>query len=1505
MKKTVRWVIGIILGVYIGTIVLLNIPYIQQKTTVFVAKELSQIMGTQLTIGKIDMGLLNRIIIDNVILDDQTGREMLKITRLSAKFDIPALFRGKIAISSVQLFGFNINLNKQTPDSPPNFKFVLDAFASKDTVQANNSIDLRINSILMRRGKLTYDVLSEEETPGKFNAQHVKLRNIIANISLKALQTDSVNAAIKRFSVDEQSGFEIRKLSMKLVANDKSMHIDNFAIDLPGTSLKMDTIHLAYDSLGAFKQFANNVRFSLRTLPSHITLKDISPFVPALSNFKEKIDFGIDVGGTVNQLNCHKLEINVRNQFRLLGDASLQELSHPKDAYIFGNLTQLSASSEGIGFLVRNLSKNYNGVPPILTRLGNIAFHGEISGYFTDLVTYGQLRTDIGSIRTDLKLSSNKDKGLFSYSGSVETKEFELGELTANDKLGQITFNMNVQGNHQDNRQPSVVLKGLVAAIEYSNYKYENIALDGQYKSGGFNGKIALDDDNGSVFLNGDINLAEKIPSFNFLAEIKNVKPHNLHLTPNYKDAEFSFKVKANFTGGSIDQMIGEINVDSLAFIAPEKDFFMNNLKVSATHNNNKNQLKLSSEFLTANIEGNFLYRTLPASVMNVMRRYVPSLILPSKRLIESDNNFNFNIHIYNTDILSTVFDIPLKIFTHSTVNGYFNDELQRLRVEGYFPRLQYKNMFIESGLVICENPSDQFQAQVRFTNVKKEGAVNVSLNTQVKDDKVSTTMNWGNSGAVTYSGQLAAMAQFFRTDGEKPLLKAVVDIKPTDVILNDTLWQVHPSQVVVDSGKIDINDFQFSHRDRYIRINGRLSDNPKDTVKVNLKEINIGYVFDIANIDDVDFGGDATGTAYASGVFKKPTLDTRLFIRNFSLNDGLLGDMNIYGAWHDEKEGIFLDAHIREANATHTQIDGYIFPSKPKSGLDLNINADSLNLKFLHFYMQSVVDDLKGRATGKVHFYGPFKALNLEGAVMANATLKFGILNTSFNVNDSIHLAPTGLTFKQMHISDLEGHRGSLDGYLHFEHFKNLNYRFDINVSNMLVMDTKESNDIPFYGTVYGTGNALLSGNAQGLNVTAGITTNRNTNLTYTTASIASAASNQFIKFVDKTPRRNMQDSILATEYERIRQEEEAKKSQTDIRLNILVDATPDATMKIIMDPISGDYISGKGTGNLRTEFYNKGDVKMFGNYRISQGIYKFSLQEVIRKDFIIKDGSTLTFNGPPLDATLDIQAAYTVPSTSLNDLMPPEVSSVVQQPNVRVNCMMNLTGVLLRPTIKLGIELPNERDEVQALVRNYISTDEQMNMQILYLLGIGKFYMQDNTNNNQSSSVMSSVLSSTLSGQLNNMLSQIIDNNNWNIGANLSTGDKGWSEMEWETMLSGQLLNNRLLINGNFGYRDNPMANTNFVGDFEAEFLLNRSGDVRLKAYNETNNRYYTKTNLTTQGIGIMYKKDFSKWNELFFWNKWRLRRLQKQTEAKQKVENTDSIGTDSAQSRTKRER
>lgn len=1452
------------------------------------------------------MGLLNRAILTDINLQDRSNKELLKIARLSAKFDIIPLLSGRISISSVQLFGFNINLEKATPESAPNYQFILDAFSSKEEKKEKSNLDIRINSILIRRGKVIYNVHSAQQTPGKFNANHIQLNNIIANISLKALQNDSINASIKRMSVEEaNSGFELKKLSLKLTANNQRMNIGNFSIEMPNTSLSMDTIEMKYDSLADFKDFTHKVHFSFQLLPSTLTLKDISAFIPALANFKEPLYIETKAHGTIDQLSCPLFRIYEGDNFQLTGDATIQDFSNPRDAYIFGNLSRLYLSPQGISFLVRNLSKDNKGTPSqVLQNLGSISFNGEISGYFSDLVTYGRFRTDLGTLRTDLKLSSDKEKGSFTYSGGIQTTDFKLGKMLSDAKLGNITLNMEVNGKHIPQRYPTIVLKGLISSLEYSDYRYENITLDGEYEKGGFYGKAALDDANASVIINGIINTKSAIPTFNFQADINRFRPNELHLTPKYQGAEMALKIRADFTGGSIDEMNGNINIDSLRYTTSETDYFMNNLNVTASIiDKSHKQIVITSPFLRGSIEGDYSYKTLPTSIVNILRKYIPTLLPTPKKEIKTQNNFHFDLHLAPSDLLSDVFQIPLKIYTHSTVKGYFDDFNKRFQLEGYFPQFRYKDKFFESAMIFCETPNDCINARIRFNNRQSSGAINVSIEAQAHNDTIETTLNWGNSSEVTYSGKLSAAAHFMRhslddtehkTKARKKkgtdktgALQTIIDIHPTQIILNDTLWEIHPAQVVLDSGKVHINDFYFSHQDRHLSINGTLSKQPTDTVRLNLKAINIGYVFDIANLG-VNFKGEATGPAYACGVLGTPTMSTDLHIRNMGLNDGLLGDADIHGEWLHESKAIFLDAHIKEQDIAKTHVKGFIYPIKPTSALDLQIHAENTNMKFIHYYMNSITSDFSGRVTGDVHFYGKFKALTMEGKVLGDANMKIDVLNTTYNIKDSILIEPGGLTFNNNRVFDTNGHMGRVNGYLHYQHFKNLNYRILFDVNDMLVMNTKESSEFPFYGTVYATGNATIAGNAQdGVNINVAMTTDRNSTFTYIKDYVSTATSNQFIKFVDKTPRRAIQDSVdVMSAYEREQIQKEEEEEETDIRLNLLIDATPDATMKIIMDPIAGDYISGRGTGNIRTEFYNKGDVKMFGNYRITQGVYKFSLQEVIRKDFNIQQGSTIDFNGDPLNATLNIKASYLVNSASLNDLMP-NANEYVNQTNVKVNCIMDLTGQLTSPDIKLGLELPNERDEVQALVRNYIPTDEQMNMQILYLLSIGKFYTPENVDGTQNSNMMSSVLSSTLSGQLNNALEHIIDNNNWNIGTNFSTGEKGWTDMEFEGMLSGQLLNNRLLINGNFGYRDNPMANTNFVGDFEAEWLVTRSGDIRLKAYNETNDRYYTKTNLTTQGIGIIFRKEFDKWNELLFWNRWKINRLKREQAKKQAEE------------------
>lgn len=1470
VKHIVRFTIIIALVCYFGVIAVLSLPFIQKRLSVFAAQELSRIMHTEVSIGSIDLGLLNRVIIQNVYLEDKSGQELLKIARLSAKVEISPLLHGKIRISSIQLFGLNAHLNRPTPDSKTNFQFVLDAFASKDTVKKQSNIDLRINSVLIRRGQIYYDLLSAAQTPGRFNVNHLGIQNFSATLSLKALTPDSLNAQIKRLSFNEQSGFKLKKLALKLTANHQGLQANNIEVSLPQSELAIDTLAAAYDSTASSSIINNDTRYMARIRAS-ITLSDLAMFVPSFTHFNDALNLRITLEGKGYQTKCTDIYLSNDYQSLLLkGEAMVNHWNEKNNMFLFGNLAQLKADKEGTVWLIQNLTGKTN-TPAILQRIGDINFNGDISGYLSQLTTHGTLLTDVGSIQANVTMHSDTITHLRSYSGKIISPELNLGALLDQEKtLGNTTFDIELKGFKYHDGKAESYIKGNISSLTYKQYEYRNIMLDGKYTPGGFNGKLSLDDSNGNIEINGHFATRQAVPDFNLRAVVRNFRPNDLHLTDKYKDTDMSLSLTADFSGHSIDDMQGKISIDSVCVNAPEEDqcYYLDNLSIIAgnTGKNKEKQLEIRSSFLNGCVKGNYSYRTLPASILKTLQRYIPSLLALNKELPETNNDFQFHFQLDNTELFSKVFNIPVELGMPATLNGYFDDRRTRLQIQGYLPEFIYNDSYFESGTFLCSNTADELECQLRINKRMKKGeTISLAVNSRVAEDKLKTTIHWGNNVPSTFSGVVETVASFRKSE-EKNRLLTSIDIRPSKIILNDTIWKIHPSKITIDKDLIEINNFLFEHQNQYLRANGRIGKEQSDSCLVDLSNINLQYVMDIIQFHAVKFNGLITGRVHLHNVLQKPVMYTRLSVKDFSLNDALLGLGDIKGEWDNELGGVRLHADIKGNEHYFTNVDGYVSPKE--KGLNLNIQAGGTNLSFLQPFIENIFTNMQGRFFGHVRLYGPFSGLDLEGCAQADASMKVNILNTSFNAHaDSVRISSGRFSFENVRVTDPEGHTGLINGALNHTKLKNLTYNFRFNTNRMLVYHTeKETPEFPFYGQIYTTGDVLLRGGNNMLTVDGTLRTDPGTKFTYVTATAAEATNTQFITFVDKTPRRK-QESIQTELYHHLNKKEdkEEEDTPTDTHINFQIEATPAATMRIVMDPVARDHISANGTGNLRINYYNKGDFQIFGNYNIEEGIYKMSMQNVIHKDFILQSGGSVSFNGNPKEANLDVQAVYTVNSASLNDLVADASNT---KGTVKVNCLLNLKGNLTAPTLKFDLDLPTVSDEDRELVRSLTSTEEQMNTQIIYLLSIGKFYTYDYSNNANQSDATSSLAFSTLSGQLNNMLSQVIDSQNWNLGTNLSTGDKGWTDVEAEAILSGRLLNNRLIINGNFGYRDNPMRNTNFVGDFEAMWLLTKNGDFRLKGYNQTNDRYFTKSTLTTQGIGLMYKKDFTNWRELFDW-------------------------------------
>ena len=210
-------------------------------------------------------------------------------------------------------------------------------------------------------------------------------------------------------------------------------------------------------------------------------------------------------------------------------------------------------------------------------------------------------------------------------------------------------------------------------------------------------------------------------------------------------------------------------------------------------------------------------------------------------------------------------------------------------------------------------------------------------------------------------------------------------------------------------------------------------------------------------------------------------------------------------------------------------------------------------------------------------------------------------------------------------------------------------------------------------------------------------------------------------------------------------------------------------------------------------------------------------------------------------------------------------------------VDCKLAVTGRISAPQVSFDLEVKNTSDDVQALVHNIIGTPEMLNREVFYLLLFSKFYTPEyaSTSQNNSGSELSSFASSSLTSQLNNILGHISDN--FTMGTNFRSDKGDFSDLEMDVSLSTRLFDDRLILNGNFGYRDpaNRVGlrnnNNSFIGDFDVEYLITRKGTLRAKAYSHYNERDYSINNaLTTQGIGFIVRKDYKSFKALLFWKR-----------------------------------
>ncbi len=1418
---------------------------VQTYLTQIIANQLSKQIDSKITVGKVNIAFFNKIILDDLLIEDQKNDTLFYTQKLSASIDSLKIRKKRISIAELSLSRNKIKIERDSV-SHFNFSYIIDGLQTKkDTV---NTWKLSCENFSFKESGIKFNDLYAKENKAIF------LDDINFSVSDFVNSNDSTFFKIKELSLNDKQNLFVNNLSANLIFNKEKISIDSLFLITDKSEIQNTYINIEFGSKQ--EKSLTSAEFDIRFSDSNISFSEIAELLPSLRGMDMYVNLSGQIYGTLNDLKGKNLVIKTGENTSAFFDFYINDLTDAENMYLFVDLKLSKTDFSDLSKINLPLSSNFKTLnfPESFYEAGIITYRGNFSGFLNDFVAFGTFSGDVGAITTDVSVTLQPN-GSSKYRGQVNTQNFKLGELFKLENIGTVTFDGNVDGEYGKNSKFLIGnFNGLISQLEAYGYNYQNITLDGRLDNRMFDGKLVIDDPNLDFDFSGRVNLNSEIPEFDFNLQLDKALPGQLNLSEHFPASEMAFNMAANFKGNKLDNLEGFIMLEDGFYKNRNGQFRLNGMELNSVHTDTASILTFNSDFFNLKVTGKYHFQSILDAFKKNANFYLPSTNY-EKLANAKDNIFNYQIDVNELDTLTSIFIPKYKVETPFLLYGRLDSENTLFELEGSIPGIASKNIMIKNIFIGNKPIGDEYSSKFRFGEVQLKNGMsihNLTVDSKITDDVINNQISWANSGELTYSGILKTKTVFSRPDSTgRPVV--MIEGSPTQIIIADSIWQISPFSAFIDTTAIEITDFRFYNKDQKITIDGKISEDKADILSAKFENLNLEHLGKYID-SETGISGIINGSA---GIFDY--YDQRMFlsdmgITNFKFNEQEIGDLVFSNYWDNSESIVNSELEINSKGKQRLYANGNYNPLNKT--INYNIETDSLSVVLLETVIRKNFSDIHGFASGQLQLHGTPQELLLDGALFGtNAGLTIDYTQVDYTFNDSVYFKGNIILFDNISIHDSEINRGIFNGTLTHTNFQDMIYDLSLNSPKILAINTSSQNNEQFYGKVIANGRLAISGFRKDVTLNGSGTTLPGTSVNIMLDNETEIEQYNFIQFVSDT----------ITDKPRLYFTKD-DEDDGNFNMNLTINVTPDARAQLIYNSQIGDVIKAQGEGILLFGMDNEGNITLSGNYNVDRGDYLFTLQNVINKRFTIEQGGTLVWSGNPYNANINLNAVYDL-KASLYDLLVNNYDNIYQNQRIPIECKIILSEELSNPNINFEIDFPTVEDRIVDELQQYFSTDEEMNKQILSLLVLGKFYTPEylrGTFEAQNPNVLGTTASEFLSNQLSNWLSQISDV--VDVGFNYRPGNQ-ITDDEIELALSTQMFNDRVTINGNIGNNTNPYStnNSQLVGDFDINVKLIPSGKIQFKAYNRSNNNLIYETAPYTQGVGFSFQEEYNTFPEL----------------------------------------
>jgi len=1317
-------------------------------------------------------------------------------------------------------------------------------------------------TITIKNSEFRNDVQTERAAFSHFDGAHIRFFNINASFTNTQLKGDTLFTKVD-LNTKERSGFRVKQLKADMLLHPSAMEFTNMLIETPQSKLTdyfaMRYTHFNHD----MADFITHVRLQGNFNKSNLHSDDIAFFAPELKSWNELITINGSVNGTVDHLKGKNIKINAGNNTYFEGDFTMNGLPDINTTFLDITANRFSTTYSDAARIYPDIKKINK---PVLNKISYLKFKGSFTGFLKDFVTYGTIQTNLGTITSDINLKLPDGKEPI-YSGKLKTERFDLGTFLNEKNIGSISMDGSLKGRSFDIKKLFAEVDGNIRNIELYGYNYKNIVAKGILERRKFDGALAVNDSNFNVNLTGLIDFEKDTTVYRINGMVYKINFKKLGFSKNdialKGDIDFNFKIK------HIEDFMGTAVIRNAELLSNSNKLSFDSLYLSSHFTSvNEKQFVLRSNEIDAELNGNFNLVYLPDVTLAFLHNYFPAYIpKPSRQIAVQD--FDFDINTKNISQFIDLLNAPVKGFDYSTIKGSINIQQNQLKLETNVPSFTYNNILFDN-VNVYGNGS--------FSNLSLNGNIsNIKFNDSLSLPNSSFTVNAANdTGSVSI--KTSATQTLKDADLSVKFLATkegfTITFQPSNLVLNEKRWVIEKeSDVFIGKGKLLSSGVRLNSGNEeiyaYTQPSGTGTGN--DLV-VELSKVEVGDIMPYF-LKDPRLEGTVTGRIDVMNPLGKFNVDAELNAEKFRLNNDSIGKVSIKTNYNQENG--LINYLVESSNPGHEfNINGNTDIKDIKNiKTDNIVKIDNEQLSLLNKYLGIIMKDIKGTGSGVIRVKGNGIAPDMVGNITINdASFLLDYTKVRYKIDNGtvLKFKEGEIDFGNMKLKDTLNRYAVFSGTMKHSFFRNLEFDMSFHAvdskKGLLVLNTTKRDNSLFYGTVIADARGSIKGPENKIKLSLSGQPTDSSVLSLSTSDSRVTGTADFIVF-----RKYGKEMKLQTDIK--------ESSSLDVELDVI--ANPFAKVNLILDELTNDVIEGQGNGVINLKVGTNERTTMTGNFEITKGQYNFNWQSLFKRPFVINSGS-VTWNGNPYDARIDINARYFVEKVSLI----PELIAGTNCGNERTDLYViaNLSQTITNPLIKFSFELPqghpckNNPVTIAGLNRLYANEDE-LNRQVFSLLLLNSF--NSSASSVQGNSITSSILTSA-AGTISEFIAQQV-NYGLDVALNNIPGIKELKLDPYVTFTPGTIQNSGVQGTGNIGIQKVFLqgkiilkaGGSVFVGtgqqstlvnganqltpDIQIDFLLSNNGKLRLITYYRTIFDVQRRSN--RGAISFSYVSEFDK--------------------------------------------